>query len=325
MSSINCPNCAGNIEIPKQSNTVVCPYCNTTVQVKTGEIIKESYLMRLQFDIKAIREKTFSWAAKQLGAPDDIEEKAEIIEKELVYWPFWVVEVEAKAEYGGNQKIPKFGSSTGLTKMGWIETYEKDNLDMEEDIFVPATKDTPKVLESYIIPTKRKEYFTKDTILEQQATTRPIQVNRENAMKQAKKKMEKILRDEAYEEVDEIVHFSSEMNIPAVFLVHVPIWHIKYKYSIRTYDAMIDGASGRIIKLAFPRKMAFRAMVFTGGILHLVIGGGIGLILAYVGIFVLDGLFPTIFGATFGLGMLAFSLRFFRTAITLESEEEIAS
>ncbi|TXT54956.1 MAG: hypothetical protein BAJATHORv1_50209 [Candidatus Thorarchaeota archaeon] len=326
MSKISCPHCAGNINIPEQSNTVVCSYCGTTVQVRTGEIIKESYLMKLQFNLEAIREKTFSWAAKQLGSPDDIEEKAEIIESELVYWPFWVVEVEAKGEYKGEQKIPNFGDSAGLTKMGWKTVSEAGKFNMEEDIFVPATKDIPEQLETYMIPTKRKEYFDKDLVLETRGNLQPIQVERETAIIDAKKMMDKILRAEAYEEVDEIKEFDVDLSIPAVFLVHIPIWYIRYKYSVRTYHAMIDGASGRIVTLSFPRKIAFRAMVFTGGILHLVVGGGIALVLVYLGIIVFGNIiFPTLFGATFGLGMLAFALQFFRKAVTLGEEEEIAS
>jgi len=90
MADYKCPNCDGPFELPRQSNTVVCPYCSTTIQVKTGEVIKESYIMRVQFNIDQVREKMLSWATKQLGAPKDLEEKAEIKEGKLVYYPkYW--------------------------------------------------------------------------------------------------------------------------------------------------------------------------------------------------------------------------------------------
>ena len=87
---------------------------------------------------------------------------------------------------------------------------------------------------------------------------------------------------------------------------------------------MVDGASGRVISLKFPRKMAFRAMTMFGGLIHLGAGGGLGLLLVYLGLTQYDGVFPTVFGAVFGLGMLGFALRFLRTAFTLDAEEEVA-
>jgi uncharacterized Zn finger protein (UPF0148 family) len=74
MSDISCPNCDGPIEVPRDSSTVVCPYCSTTVQVRTGEILKESYVMRLQYSLDDSWAKMLSWASKQLGAPKDLEQ-----------------------------------------------------------------------------------------------------------------------------------------------------------------------------------------------------------------------------------------------------------
>ena len=89
-------------------------------------------------------------------------------------------------------------------------------------------------------------------------------------------------------------------------------------------DQRVDGASGRIIHLKYPRKMAFRGLTLLSGLLHLVIGGGIGLLLTYLGLVGPDGIFPTIFGISFGLGMLAIALRFFKTAISLSAGAEEA-
>ena len=63
-------------------------------------------------------------------------------------------------------------------------------------------------------------------------------------------------------------------------------------------------------------------MTMFGGLLHLGIGGGIGLLLTYLGLTSFGGIFPTVFGITFGLGMLAFTLIFFRTALSLRAGVE---
>ena len=79
------------------------------------------------------------------------------------------------------------------------------------------------------------------------------------------------------------------------------------------------------MKEEFPRKIAFRGMTLLSGLLHLAIGGGIGLLLVYLGLTASDGIYPTVFGIAFGLGMLAIAIRFFMTAISLSAGMEEAS
>jgi len=279
--------------------------------------------MHLQYDLDQATEKLYSWGMKQLGAPKNLNQ-SKVVESKLVFWPFWVVEVEAKATYTGVQKKPDFKGSDNQRSLQWNKISETGKLDLEQDIFIPANPDTPKSLREYIIPTKRKEFFDKDQILEVRGTTKPVQMEQKVALQKAKKMMSNVLREEALKEVDSISRMDEELKTPAVFLVSIPIWHIKYCYKIRNYDALVDGASGRLVHLEFPRKMAFRAMTLLSGLLHLVIGGGIGLLLVYLGLTAFDGIFPTIFGITFGLGMLAISLRFFRTAFSLRAGVEEA-
>ncbi len=320
---IKCPNCDGKINIPEQSSTVVCEYCNTTINVKSGEILKENYFIRLQYDLNQTAEKMYSWGMKQLGAPKGLEQ-SKIVESKLVFWPFWVIEVEAKAKFTGLQDKPDFSKRDFHSELSYIKIIETGKIDMEEDIFIPANTETPPALMEYAIPTKRKEFFDKDQILEVRGITKPVQMEQKVALQRAKKMMSKVLRKEALKEVDSITKMDEELKTPAVFLVSIPIWHIKYCYKSRNYDALVDGASGRIVYMKFPRKMAFIAKTLSSGLLHLVIGGGIGLLLVYLGLTLYDGIYPTIFGITFGLGMLAISLRFFRTALSSRAGMEEA-
>jgi hypothetical protein len=311
------------IEMPPQSSTVVCPYCNTTVQTRTGDILKEHYMMRLQFGLEEARVKMVSWAMKQLGAPKGLED-AKVKESKLVFWPFWVVEVEATADYKGTQKKPDFKDRDVQHSLRWNTIEETGHVDMERDIFVPASAEAPKALLHYVIPTKRKEYFNKEKIVDVYGELMPTQIEQQAAIERATDTMKEALTEEILKEVDAIKHLKSNLKTPAVFLISIPIWHIRYTYGVRTYDALVDGASGRIVHLTFPRKVAFRAMTLFSGLLHLAVGGGIGLLLVYLGYLNSDYIFPTVFGISLGLGMLAISLIFFRTAASLHAGMEEA-
>jgi hypothetical protein len=260
---------------------------------------------------------------KQLGAPKGLE-NAEVKESKIIFWPFWVVEVEARADYTGIQKKPDFKGDDTRTSLHWDKITETGRIDFEKDIFIPANQDTPKALLEYVIPTKRKEFFNKDKIVEIYGTTMPVQMEQSEAVEKATAVMKNALHEEALKEVDTIQEMKSDLQTPAVFLISVPIWHIKYTHNVRTYNALVDGASGRIVHLTFPRKVAFRAMTLFSGLLHLGIGGGIGLLLVYLGWRMSDYIFPTVFGIAFGLGMLAISLIFFRTAASLRAGMEEA-
>jgi hypothetical protein len=280
--------------------------------------------MRVQYSLEDTWTKLLNWATKQLGAPQDLEKKAKVVKSELFYYPFWVVEVEADGEYVGTQKKPNWNAGGRFAELSWESVTETGKLDMEKDIFIPAAEDVPKALLEYIIPTKRKEFFSKELIDDVAGKLRPVQVERETAIESAKKRMGQLLHNEAMKEVDRVNKMDASLKVPAVFLVYIPVWHIKYDFSIRKYNAIVDGASGRVISLKFPRKMAFRAMTMFGGLIHLGVGGGFGLLLVYLGLTQFDGVFPTLFGIIFGLGMLGFALRFLRTAFTLDAEEEVA-
>jgi hypothetical protein len=292
--------------------------------VRKREILKESYVMRLQYSLDNSWTKMLSWASKLLGAPKDLEQKAKIVQSKLVYYPFWVVEVEATADYSGTQSKPDFDEKGRFGRVDWKTVEEDGHIELEKDVFIPANTNIPKSLANYQVPVKRKEFFDKDLVAETAGSLFQTQVERESAIESAKRGMNLLLREEAMKEVDHIRSLKAELNIPAVFLVHIPVWHIKYDFSIRKYDTMVDGASGRVISLKFPRKLAFRAMTLFGGLIHLGAGGGAGLLLVYLGLTRFDSIFPTVAGVVFGLGMLAFAFRFIATAVTLEAEEEVA-
>ena len=323
MTEYHCPNCDGTIEVPEQSSTVVCPYCNTTIQIKTGKILKEHYLMRPQFTIDNIHEKLFSWALKQLGTPKTLETEAKIIETKLVFWPFWVIEIEAVSDYIGNQKKPIFGDGDDAPWLGIANVEETGHLEMEQDIIIPASLNMPKSLAKYMIATKRKEYYDNDVILELNGELRPTIFDYDTSVSKAQERMNSILHEAIFKEVTVITGIDTQMKIPAVFLIHIPIWHIKYEYSAHEYNALMDSASGRVICMQFPRKLTFRAMALFGGIMHLLVGGAIGLLLVYMGLFQGDGWYPTVFRVVFSLGLIAFSSRFFVAAVSLEAGGEL--
>lgn len=328
MKQVICPHCKGKVEVPELSNTVVCPYCSTTIQIPTGEISKEHYIMRTQFTLQQSRDRLFSWVVKQLGAPKGLDQKANIRDHRLVYWPFWVVGIKASSDYTGNQWKPDFSGShsekTSRTKI----FLKSGHIDTHRDVFVPAHPGIPKHLRRFVIPTRRKEFFKRELVLDSGGFQEAVHVDRDKAVELAKGEVKEALLKEALKDVGVVNRIDYDVNVSAVFLVHVPVWHLRYSYSLKSYEALVDAASGRVIFSRFPMKLAYRASLIMNGVVQLVVGGGIGLAVLLVGLFVLPASIYAVavdlFGLALGLGMLAFAMRYFITAFSLKSGVETA-
>ena len=112
-------------------------------------------------------------------------------------------------------------------------------------------------------------------------------------------------------------------KVSAIFLVEIPIWYFEYSYGNNRYDGFLDGASGRVVSLKFPRKESFRTMTQFAGQVHLGVGIGIILLLTYLGITQFDGIFPTFFGVGLGLEFFLYGFLFLRLSRSLGTGTEL--
>jgi hypothetical protein len=72
----------------------------------------------------------------------------------------------------------------------------------------------------------------------------------------------------------------------------------------------------------FPMRHSFRATLQLVGYLHLGVGGGIGLLLIYLGLTLFDGIFPTYFGIALLVEMIIFTWLLLRNANSIGEGEE---
>jgi len=56
----------------------------------------------------------------------------------------------------------------------------------------------------------------------------------------------------AKQAVDRILSFSTEFKIDTPTYIHAPLWFGQYEYKGRTYNALVDGSSGTVLKADVP-------------------------------------------------------------------------
>jgi hypothetical protein len=171
--------------------------------------------------------------------PPDLAKKSKIMEKNLVYLPFWVVSVEAKSTYKGifERMAP------AVVKEGKIEK--------EYDWLVLARKATEFPTKEYDVPLAGKIPFDFRRI-EGFAKVLNSEIDKDDAVEFARQQIDQHHRYLAQEDVDKIIEMNTSINVKQIVYLHAPIWFVKFEYKGKLYQLLVDGASGMVIKGDIP-------------------------------------------------------------------------
>ncbi len=247
---VRCPHCGAEFEA-EEAGIVVCPYCG--FQIKLGESRTFTYPLRVKNPWNVLA----SFIRIQRLSPTDVEWKARIIERELLYVPFYVFFVKAK----------------GVARRGIISKEGAGYVEFFNYATVPAVEGFDELV-NYPLPVRGRRYFdghVKGKLLEKT-------IEASEAVKRLRSEIRSILKNEARR----YFHWSNvEVGMPTFGvhldgLVYYPIWRIRYKYGFFTYLAYVDGADGRVPYAEFPVSPVKRMTNLSLGFLLLASGFLIG-------------------------------------------------
>ena len=239
---IRCSHCGAPVEFRPGEIIVTCRYCGFMTVIETGKPYNfEHSLLLNKYDETQMEEAMRTWMRSGFLKPPDLAKKSKILEKNLVYVPFWVVSVEAKTSYKGIfERI-----TPPIMKEGVIEKeYNWLVLAREASGFPAREYDVP--LEGKIPYDFRK--------IEGFAKVLNSEIEREEALELAKQQIEAHHRFLLQRDVDKIVEVRTDFNVKQAVYLHAPIWFIKYEYRGKSYQLLIDGATGTAVKGEIPQK-----------------------------------------------------------------------
>jgi hypothetical protein len=237
---IRCSHCGAPVEFKPGEIIATCKYCGFTTVIETGEAFNfEHSLIMNQYDETQIEEPIKDWMRSGFLKPSDLAKKSKIIEKNLVYLPFWVVSVEAVSSYKGIfERI-----APPIVKEGKI--------DKEYNWLVLAREAAGFPAREYDVPLEGKIPFDFRKI-EGFAKVLNSEIDRDEAMDLAKQQIEAHHRYLLQQDVDKIVEMNTEFNVKQVVYLHAPVWFIKYDYKGNAFQLIIDGATGTALKGDIP-------------------------------------------------------------------------
>ena len=240
VQEITCSHCGAPISFEPGEIIATCKYCGYTVVIETGKAFTfEHSMLQNKYDLTEIEETIKNWMRAGFLKPSDLARKSKITEKTLIYVPFWVVSVEAESDYKGIfERI-----TPPVVKEGKIEK--------KYDWLVLARKATNFPTREYDVPLTGKIPYAFRKI-EAFAKVLNSEIEKNEAAGLAKQQIEEHHRYLAQQDADRIIKMKNEIKIDQTVYLHAPIWFVKYEYKGKTYQLLIDGATGTVIKGDIP-------------------------------------------------------------------------
>lgn len=240
VQEIRCSNCGAPIKFNPGEILATCQYCGFTVVIQTGEAFTFEHSMILnEFDSVQVEKSIRDWMRSGFVKPGDLARRSKISEKNLMYLPFWIVHVNVTSEY------------KGVFERLTPTTVKEGKIEKEYNWLVLARKATEFPTREYEVPIEGKIPYDFRRI-EGFAKVLNSEVSKEDAVDIAKQEIEGLHQFLAKEFIDKIIEIKSGFTISDVLYLHAPIWFIKYEYKGKTYQLLIDGATGTAIKGEIP-------------------------------------------------------------------------
>ena len=238
--NIRCSHCGAPVEFKPGELIATCKYCGFTTVIETGEPFNfEHSLLLNKYDQNQADTLIKDWMRSGFMKPGDLAKKSKILEKNLVYLPFWVVSAEAKTIYKGIfERI-----SPPIVKDGKIEK--------EYNWLVLAREAAGFPTREYDVPLEGKIPYDFRKI-EGFAKVLNSEITRDEALELAKQQIEALHSFLLKQEVDKIVEITTDINVKQAVYLHAPVWFVKYEYKSQAYQLILDGAAGMALKGDIP-------------------------------------------------------------------------
>lgn len=240
VQEIRCSKCGAPIAFNPGEIIATCPYCGYTSVIETGKAFALEHSMILnEYDPTQAEELVRNWMRSGFMKPGDLAKSSKILEKSLVYLPFWIVPVTATSEYIGvfERLAPP------VVKEGKIEK--------KYDWLVLARKATKFPTREYDVPLEGKISYDFRKI-GKFAKVLNSEIEKTEAVESAKQQIESHHQFLVKQDVDKIIEMKTDFSIGDSIYLHAPIWFIAYEYKGEQYNIILDGATGTVIKGDIP-------------------------------------------------------------------------
>jgi hypothetical protein len=238
--NVKCSHCGGPVEFNPGDLMSTCNYCGYTVIIETGKAFNFYHSLLLnKYNQEQIEKVIRKWMGSGFIKPSDLAKKSRFLEINLVYLPFWIISVKAKTVYKGIfERI-----SPPITKEGEIvKEYNWLILAREAADFPTRAYDVP--IEGKIPYDFRK--------IEEFAKILNSEINKNEAISLAKQEIENHHNFLLLKNIDRVISSKNLFETKQILYLHAPIWFLKYEYKHKSFNLIVDGITGTVLKGDIP-------------------------------------------------------------------------
>lgn len=240
VSEIKCKNCGAPLNLRPGELVATCRYCGYTAIVGGDTPFQlEHSLIVNEFTSAAITESLQNWMRSGFMKPGDLAKKSKILVLELRYLPFWLVPLKATSNY------------EGILERISPPTPRKGTVENDYDWLVLGRKGSEFPTRDYSVPVEGKIPFN-FTKVDAQGKFLNSEIESGEAVQHAKEEVEEHQRFLVKQEVDEVTSFTTDFKVDTPTYIHAPLWFAQYEYKGRTFNAILDGSSGQVLRADVP-------------------------------------------------------------------------
>jgi len=240
VQEIRCSNCGAPVAFNPGEIVATCRYCGFTQVIETGQaFVFEHSLIVNEYKPEQIDDLARNWMRGGFLKPGDMARASKIVEKNLMYLPFWLIHLTATSTYKGvfERLTPP------VVKDGKIEK--------EYNWLVLGRKATDFPTREYEVPLEGKIPYDFKKV-EAFARVLNSEIEKDDALEIAKQEIEGLHRFLSQQDVDKIIEMKTDFEVGDSVYLHAPVWFIVYEYKKERYHIMLDGTTGAVIKGDIP-------------------------------------------------------------------------
>jgi len=240
VSEIRCKNCGAPLDLHPGELLNTCRYCGYTAAVGANEAFQLQHSLVLnQHNAASTTEILQEWMRSGFMKPGDLAKKSKITVLELRYLPFWLVTLTATSNY------------EGVLERISPPSQRKGTIENDYDWLVLGRKGAEFPTRDYKVPVEGKIPFDYSKV-ESSAKFLNSEMESTEAVARAKDEVELHQQFLVKQDVDRVTNFTTSFKEQIPTYLHAPLWFAQYEYKGRSYNAIIDGSSGVVLRADVP-------------------------------------------------------------------------
>jgi DNA-directed RNA polymerase subunit RPC12/RpoP len=258
-SEITCNSCGGTVVFQGALTSSECPYCASPIQLEdvhdAEHRIPVDGVLPFLVERKQAQANLASWVSSRWFAPNEFKERGVNGKFNGVYLPFWTFDSMTFSRYQGERgehywvTIKDGDKERRERRTNWYPASGAFDR-FFDDLLIVASKGLPKSkldgLEPW--PLDKCVPFTQEVLAGYFARTYETEL--EAGFQESRRRMDAAIEREVKERIggdDQRVH-SCQTQFSAVTFKHLllPVWLLAYRYNDKTYQLLVNAATGEV-------------------------------------------------------------------------------